>query len=49
MAADYALILRIINASDDPPEALRALIAQEREHASYERIHRMYARDEDDS
>jgi len=32
---DYALVLDIINSSDDPPEALRALVAQEREHAAH--------------
>jgi hypothetical protein len=36
MAANYELILEIINASDDPAEALRAFVDQEREHAAYE-------------
>lgn len=34
MSIDYALVLRIVNASDDPPEALKAFVLQEREYAA---------------
>jgi hypothetical protein len=32
---DYAKVLRIINASDEPAEALSAFVAQERENAVF--------------
>lgn len=35
MAADYSLILAIINASEDPADALAAFVAQEREDAAH--------------
>lgn len=35
MAIDYALVLDIINASDDPADALHAFVSQEREHAAH--------------
>lgn len=33
---DYGLVLEIVNASDDPPRALEAFVAQEREAAAHE-------------